>query len=531
MAELMRKHTPAVNDEVMSGIAVPYMKRVEEYLDSLFKSICRSSPEGLTYEGFKPCTPLEEYREVTKLRDSRRTFNIAHSSLYMVGYNFSYHGEPISTRYVHLPYVDDGGMMFLGGTRYQITPVLSDKVITPSMGNIFIRLIRDKITFRRLLHTVIVDGEIANQYVVWAGLYRRSAEHRKVPATTRAVTCGAHYLFAKYGFTETFKRYAGVVPIVGTDKEITREKYPISDWVIYSSNKVAPASYMSKFYKESNICVAVPRSEYSESVKSLLTGFFYVVDHFPERFKPDYIDSPDLWIILLGHIILSGLYGENKLYSDMMDHIAVLDDFMDGIIIEKLKETGREVESFYDLIMLVTNEYNSLILDSQNTINSIYGKSLEVLYHVLYSIFSGLIRVNYRLNKIGSRRELRISDINDAFYRNFTTGAIFKLTSNNIIATPVSYSGDHKFFRITGKITEQENVSHVGSGRARRNVIGDDKKLDISMIETGNLLHLPKSNPTPINHISPFVTLEPDTGTVIPNPAHAEVLSRTKDKF
>lgn len=530
MADMMAKHTPKVNDEIMGGIATKYMTRVEQYLDSLFKSIARSSPEGLEYEGYHRCTPMEEYREATKLRDSRRTFNIAHSSLYMVGYKFSFKGEEIATRYVSLPYVDDSGMMFLGGTRYQITPVLSDKVITPTMGNIFVRLIRDKITFRRLLHTVVVDDEIVNQYVMWVRLYRRSPEHRKRSSTTRANVSGIHYLFAKYGFSGVFERYTKATPVVGTEKTITRENYPKEDWVIYSSNKIAPPGYMSKFYKPSDIVVAVRRSEYTDTVKSILTAFFYTVDHFPSRFKPEYVDSPDLWIILLGNIILSGEYGENKLYNDMMDHLNVLDDFMDSIIIEKLRETGREVETFYDLIMLISNEYNDLILDSQNTINSIYGKTLEVLYHVLYDVFSGLIRVNYRLNKIASRRELRISDINDALYRNFTTGAIFKLTRNNVIATPVSYSGDHKFFKITGKITEQENVSQIG-GRSRRKIIDDDKKLDISMIETGNLLHLPDSNPTPINFISPFVTIEPETGTVIPNPEHAEVLESTKNKF
>lgn len=529
-SRLTEQNTPAVNANVMNGLACLYMTKVEDYIHQVFLSASKSLPEGLEYVGFERCTPQEEFEEVTKIKNNKRVYDLAKSDLYLVKYKFTYLGLPIADRFIYLPYVTEGGIFHLGGTPYHITPVLSDKVISPGHDNVFVRLLRDKIIFKRTYHTVILDGMRETPQIIWSRIYRKPNDNKKVPITTKAETSVAHYLFAKYGVSETFRKYAGFTPIFGED-EITEELYPKEDWVICeSSHEIAPKTYIGLDYRRTRIKLVIPRHKYSLIAQGLAVGLFYVVDHFPERFRADasYMDNTSLWMILLGHIVFSGLYGENKLFKSIEEHFVSLDACVDNIIIEKLKENNRHIENFYDLLAMILSDFNGMILDSENNSLSMYGKSLEVLYYVLYDITSGIFKANFRLSKLASKRTLQPKDITETFNKNIKMGAIFGLSSGKIITESVSYSGDHKYFKITSKITEQESLPGANRGKSKRMSVGEDKHLDISMVEAGSILFLSKSNPTPTNRLNCFVNIDLPTGTIVPNPELREVLEKTR---
>lgn len=519
---------PKLNPYVMEGLGTLYMSRVEEYIHQVFLSASKSLPPGLEYVGYERCTHQEEFEEITRPKNNKRIFDLARSDLYLVKYKFTFEGSPLPDRYVYLPFVNDGGIFYLGGTPYHITPVLSDKVISPGFDNIFVRLLRDKIIFKRCYHTVVIDGVVENTHVVWSQIYRKHRDNKKVPITTRAETCLVHYLFAKFGFNETFEKYAGFTPTIGYDTDITPEKYPDTDWIICSSQKVPPRSYIGSSYFATKLRLAIPRSKWNSITKALVIGFFYIVDHFPDRFKLGYEKDKKLWMILLGHIIFSGVYGENKLYKSIEDHFVSLDDYVDSIIIEKLKETGKHVCDFYDLMALILGDFNNLIHDSENTAMSMYGKNLEVLYYVLYDITKGIFKVNFSLSKLISKKRLTKDDVISAFNKNMKMGAIYGLSSGKIISEPVSYSGDHKYPKITSKITEQESLPGANRGKSKRLSVGKDKHLDISMVEAGSVLFLSKSNPTPTNRVNMFVNLDLKTGTIVPNPELKPILQKTQ---
>lgn len=530
MSRLMSTHTPPLNRQVMEGLAMTYMPKAEEYIDQVFRSANRSFPQGLCYVGYERCTPEEEFAEITKVKNNKRIFDLAKSDLYLVKYKFTFNGEAIPDRYIYLPYVNDAGIFSLGGAMFHVTPVLSDKVISPGIDSIFVRLLRDKIIFKRVGYNINVDGVNTATHVVWSQLYRKQRDNKKVPATTNAVTCVAHYLFAKYGFEETFRRYAGFVPEVG-EAEITTDHYPEKDWIICASTKTRPKTYKLDFYEGTEIRLAIPRSKWNNNVKALVTGFYYVVDNFPNRFKPGYLNSTSLWMILMGHIVFSGLFGENKLYQSIQEHFVSLDDYVDSIVVEKLKENNHHIENFYDLLMLIMGNFSSLALDSEHSTLSMYGKSLEVLYYVLYDITSGIFKVNFRLSKLASKKPLTMKDVVETFNKNMKMGAVFGLSSGKIITESVSYSGDHKYPKITAKITEQESLPGATRGRTKRLVMGEDKHVDISMVEAGSILFLSKSNPTPTNHVNPYVCLDLATGTILPNPKFADIREKTQNLF
>ena len=525
-ARLCEKHTPKVNDHVMRGLATLYMQKAEEYIDKVFRSASRSFPQGLTYIGFERCSPEEEYNEITKVKNNKRIYDLAKSDLYLVKYKFAFQDQPLPDRYVYLPFVGDAGIFSLGGALFHITPVLSDKVISPGFDSIFVRLLRDKIIFKRCYHSLIIDGVRETTHVIWSQIYRKPRDNKKVPITTKAVTTIPHYLFAKFGFTETFRKYAGFVPVVGED-EINENNYPKDNWIICESSQVKPKSFIGDFYEPTSIRLAIRKDMWTPTTKALVVGFFYCIDHFPNRFKPSYLDSQSLWMILLGHIVFSGLYGENKLFTSIQEHFMSLDDYVDTIVVEKLKENNYHVDDFYDLLALILGIFNNLVLDSEHSALSMYGKSLEVLYYVLYDITAGIFKVNFRLSKLASKKPLIIKDVVETFNKNMKMGAVFGLSSGKIISESVSYSGDHMYPKITSKITEQESLPGATRGKSKRLVVGEDKHIDISMVFAGSALFLSKSNPTPTNRVNPFINIDLSTGTILPQEKFLEVSAKT----
>lgn len=519
--EMIEQHSPKMNTSIMQGLACKHMANVESYIDTVFRSAARSFPEGFEYTPLERCTPDMEYYEVSKARNNKRTFDIAQSDIYLLRYQFKYEGRELPKTHIYLPFVRDAGIMYLNGTMYHITPVLSDKVISPGFDSIFVRLMRDKIIFRRLYHSVVINDVREMNYVIWSQIHRKTPD-KKVDKTTKAETCVAHYLFARFGFTETFKQYTGYVPIVGLD-EITEDLYPRDKFVIMQSAQVKPKSHMGMFYEPSEVRVAIAIEHYTPLMKSLLIGFFYIVDHFPARVQPDHLDNITVWRILLGHVIFSGAYGENKLFTNVNEHFGSLDDYVDTIVIDKLQESGYKIKNFYDLLALISEQFNDLVLDDSSAL-SMYGKSLEVLYYVLYDITASIFRVNFALGKLANEKKVTFDDVKETINNFIKPKAICNLTSGKIVTEAVSYSGDHKYFKLTSKITEQESLPGAMRGRSKRFVLDQGKHLDPSMLEAGSILFLPKSNPTPANKINPYIHLDEATGTVLQNPEFVTLL-------
>lgn len=535
MSRMMKPYVPPMNRDVMDGFGIHFMNAIEEYLDEHIKSVSVGLPECIKYEDYERCTPQEEFDEATKPRTNMRRFDLASSSIYMVKYYFTF-TEPngkkhIIPRHIYLPFVTDAGIMYLGGTSYQLVRVLSDLVFTPGHGTVFVRLTRDKNIVKRTYHTFVMDERKETRYVTYCTIYRNPSD-QKEQKTTKAETTLTHYILAKYGFSETFKRYCGFVPVIG-GTEITEETYPASDWIICRSTKIPPTGYIEKYYHGSDIRLAIPRNMWSMNVEGLVAGFYYVVDHFPHRFQPDlhYLDDVSLWKILIGHIVLSGNYGEQRLHAKISEHFESLDNYLDIVVKKKLEEMGIHLENYYDLLNYIIVHCNEMILRKGNNGLSVYGKHLEVLYYVLFEIISGFVTLNFRLNKMANRKPLNFKDVTENFNRRMRLGAVFKLQSENAAIEPVNSVGDHKYPKITSVVNDQENTSTSKRKKKAHVIVSRRHHLDLSMIQMGSVLNFPKSTPTPIVRINPWAVIDPDTGMVRPNPKLEKLFEENRPLF
>lgn len=529
LAELVANDTPKLNPAIMDGLAVSHMQHAEAYVDSVFKVAARGFPEGLLYLGCRQCTPKEEFDIVTKMKGTRRSYDIATSNMRLMQYFFEYKGEKLPPRYLYLPYVSDAGTIMISGSRFNISPILSDRVISIDMNNIFVRLLRDRLTFNRSSHHFMVSGRRETVQVAWSTIYHKQAKYKKLKPTVKANSTLMHYLLCKYGFTEAFKRFGNCSPVVG-GVEVNTNTYPQDKWVICSSTQIKPKGFGRGVYEPSTLRVAIKIEEFTPVVKNMIGGFFYVVDHFPARIRQtaDYLDSRRLWMILLGHIVFSGTLNEGKLHDDIADHISSLDEYLDSLVAMKLKEIGIEVDDIYQLFAVIIENFNDWLLGASDKVSSMYDKELSILYYVLYDITSAIFTLYFKLRAAG-KKQLTSKEIVATMKVILKPGLVFAMTRLHGEVSSISSSGDNKAFKITSTIIPQSKSSKL-NGRDRDALSDPGKRLNVSVAEVGAAFAMTKADPSGRSRINGCVTMTPEC-VITRNPKFVELLSEVQSKI
>lgn len=523
-ADMLEDCHPRMNREAVDGMAISKVSKMVEYVDSIFRSASRTFPPGLEYMGCAPCTPYEEYMESTKTHNNKRTYDLARSDLFMCKFNLTYKGEPLKPKFISLPFLGNGGIFWLGGSPYHISPVLSDQVISIGYDSVFVRLLRDKLTFKRMSHTIHCDGKSEAVPLVWSRIHRNSSKS-KVPPTTRAESTVLHYLFCRYGFSEAMRR------LIGTDvlamDTVSPTEYPPDQWVVCRTVGVPPKTYIGSVYTPSEINLVIPRTHWNATTKSIVAGCFYLFDHFPDHLKVISLNNKDWWTILLGHIVHSGNFSQAKLFNSMKEHFASIEDYVDGIISRKLEAIGHQIGNLYDLFELILLNFHKWAVENQNQLTSIYGRTLEIEYYTGFDISSSIFRFMFNLNKAASRKELSKKDVEELLTTHIKPGAIYKLRSGNLAVSSVSYSGDNKYPKISAIIAEQESRPGPKRGEHRRKLPSQQHRLHTSMLELGSFLFLPGSNPVAIARLNPYTTVDHHQAVIVPK-MHPELLQKTQ---
>lgn len=528
LARLVDQDTPKLNPLVANGLAMEHMKSVEKYIDQVFQSAAKGFPKDLLYHGGVRCTPQEEFDEITRKKNNNRsTYDVAPSYVYMMKYNFSWKGKMLPPRPLYLPFVTDAGMIKMGGSDFVISPVLSDRVISVGVSNIFVRLLRDRLTLEQLSHQYMENGKRQHAKVAWSLIYHKNdAKMKKVPATVKAECTLMHYLLCKYGFTDTFLKFGNCRPVVG-GLEVNHNVYPESDWVICTSTGVKPPKMGRGFWEAPTIRVAVRRDEMTQMVRNMLGGFFYVADHFPTRVTPDIIDHTQRWRVLLGHILFSGNIHEGWLDDQIADHMTSLDDYLDGLVVVKLKEIGHSVEDVYQLFALVIEKGNDWILGAADKIASMYDKELSILYYVLYEISSHIFKLYFKL-KAASKKELTDKEIISTMNLTLRTGLIYSIVKSHGEVSNISVSGDNKAFKVTTLLIPQGNSSKLSPKKDKAVMNDPSKRLHASVAEIGGYSALPKSAPDGRSRLNPCVRFDAK-GVIVRNPERIELLDRVQE--
>jgi hypothetical protein len=535
LLEHIDNSTPKVNPSVANGLVAEHLNYVEQYVDSVFRSAAIGFPQGMVYHGCKRCTPIEEYNEAIKKKGNKSVFDVAKSDVYLMEYLFSYKdelmpdGSKYIKKYLYLPYVGPGGAIHLGGSRFVISPVLADKVISIGINSVFVRLLKAKLTFNRTPHHYIANGERESIQVAWSEIYNKKAGGPTLKPSVKANCTMLHYLMCKYGFKESFKQFANCDAILGDETTITNENYPSENWVICESTRMKPKGFGKNYYNHTNLRIAIAKHEYTPTVKNFIASFFYIADHFPSRIRPEYVENTRLWMTLLGLLIWSDSVSEGKLHADVSDHIASLDEYVDALVNDKLREIGFPCANIYQLFALVITKFDEWLLTSDDRVNTMYDKELSVLYYVCYDLIESIFRLYFKLKAAG-KKDLNIKKIAGIMSIHLKPGIIYKLTREHGEVTTTSTPSDNKFFKITCLLVPQSSAGRARKKKDRVAISDPAKRLHVSIAEIGSCCALPKSEPSGRSRISPFLNISP-TGLVNRNERYRDLLDNIQQKI
>lgn len=527
------KRTKPINETIADGLAIKEMQFVEDYVDDIIRCAEKSFPEGLKYIDWKRLTPIEEYIRATEPRGSRSQFDVARNDVYMIQLNFEWEGERI-VKPIYLPFVRDGGMIAIRGSSFAISPVLADKGISLGTDSAFVQIPKAKITFKRTRHHFMAGSQRRTPNVVHSWLHnrdRKSARQIGKPAVTME-TALVHYLFAKYGVVETFRHFNGSDIQIGDSETINEETHPPSHWMICSSIKRKPRGLRVRVYQTSDLRVAIHKEDFDTISEAMIAGLFYVVDHFPSRVRPEFIDGTvhetRLWRTLLGLIIGGVTGGEGAIREAMDEHMDSLDSYIDAGAKASLEQGDIYANDLYELIYHVLEILSQMVVQSSDTISTMYDKQLMVLRYVLRDINDGIFNVLFRLKNRASKKDLTFTDVSKIIKQKLPTEAVLRMNNGGKHGevNSVSSPGDNKFFKITSNLILQTDSG--GNLRSAKTSKADKSKfLHASIAEVGSYGVLPKSEPTGRTRINPWVHID-ERGSIVRDPLKQDLIDNTQ---
>jgi len=522
LASVLEENVPKFNDKVVNGFATTEIPKAVEYIDNIIKNSMRTATSKLVYLGWRPLTPKEEFDSITNDKNVKVQYDISTSDLFKIALLFEYNGKPIPNRYLYIPYVSDGGIIKMSGTKFQMTPILSDMVISPGVDQVFTKLICGKIIFRRIIRNIKVNNEFKGGQIVYSSIHNSSNKNVGNNANVMIPPI-AIYLMAKLGFKEAFKKYTNVDVVITTNNvDHLRDKYDV-----YESTGHKPRAIRDNGYTGHNVKLLVPKGSITVLIENIITGIIYLFDIFPmnseelvNTINNNLVDQEIYyWKLLLGKLIFKDTYSIDRTYSDMVEHFKTLDSYIDPITKRDLAETGHIVEDFYDFLAIILTNYSDWLLNSKQYNNNVFNRYININYYILFNIIMGINKtITYVTNKSIGDNNLSENELLYTFNKQLSAKLIFDIVRSkavNISLLTIDYPGDNKYPKITSVLELQERANGVHKSKhsafpeSIRTITGPDLFL-------GSILYLPKKSPTPKCRINPFVKIDPVTSRIKP---------------
>lgn len=527
LLELVKGATPKFNKRVAEGFVMKEVAAVIPYVNNLILSAANDFPPGLVYIGMERVSPEEEYDQ--RVHKKNKTYDISKSTVFAVKLKFEYMGEPLRDYYLLLPYLEDGGTLTISGSTFTVTPVLIDKAYSVGIDSIFLYVNKNKLTFKQLAHNYYENGVRSSAFVVTTDMYRgRNSSKLKFDQlrnTHKMALLPIHYLLARDGVSGVFKRYFDAEVVIGPEDEITEELYDTSVWTICNSIGVKPPRFRVKYYKPSNVAIAIKNSDLDIVTRSAIAGVFYIIDHYPDRVKPEFADDPKLWYHLLALTIKPDVSQETVCIDKLDDHFRSLETFIDSQVKSTLADSNVYVDDIFDVLVDVIKTYSDRINITTEQLSSMYDKRLVILRYLLQGVRNMIFNMGFDLQSLkNSKKEYSKNDIDKIILARIKTTEIL-MANRNPEVNSISNPTDNMVPTMTLPVKQQTSMAGTKKGASPK--FTPALALSASIAEVGNLTSDAKDDFTGRSRLNPYVTLD-DDGTVIRNPELSEIIDKTQ---
>lgn len=533
-AQLIHQSIPRFNPIMADGIVMEQFKGLEDYIHQILINSSEHFVEGLAYKGYRRATPEEEVRflleKKANSKSSHWTVEMAESTIYLIILEFEFEGETIQHE-IYLPYLRRGGVMWIRGTANVLLPVLTATVfsVETMKQHIFLKLLAIKITFMRLNHSVLQDGHAVILPVVHGIIHKHNPKNSAHYETKKDESIKMHhatviYLFCEYGLSETFRRYAGFVPLVTHgNPDIPEEER--KNYTVFSSTRRKPTAVKVKHYEPHDLHMTIP-SKYKDDplVIGMVAGFFYIMDCY-SLFALNILEleDPDFWKVILGKTIFKTKDSVPVLLEQINRHMTNVRRMLDSNQIEDLAEAKIDVTEMIGLLAYVIGNFSRMLKETED--GSLYGKRLLVLRNVLEDIIIG---VNMLTFQSPTKRAPTSKSVKQDIARRLIPDRILAL-QNAIFRDIFSSPTDNFQLGISNRMLLQNNISKRGGKRSEITTSNPDLRLHSSVLDIAGYQIIKDTEVTGRYILNPYQAIG-RSGITKPNPAFADILKYLGDQ-
>lgn len=527
--EIMAREIPPINPDIANGIATIQVRTAESYIDRDLRACSEQLPEGIRYENFTRCTPMEEYKFLHQKKE-KNYVELSRSDMYMIDTHWSFHGKPMESRQMYMPFVGEAGIMHIRGTPYALNPVIGDVAVSVTRGGLFAWLGLTKVQFYRMNYHVFIDGKTQGGSVAHSNLYHRSTKSKaaKVGKNSLRSTL-VHYMLCRMGLTEMFTKHFGCSAVVIGDKdEVNYDRLDKDQWLICSSAGLGGHLRRPEWYESSRLCIALPRNEITADMIDAVIGVYYVVDTFPDQAVPRYVETPHMWQRLMGRIIFGDAMLETERMLLLREHLISIDGYVNYQSRRTLHQGGIMVDNIHEFFAWVVRELPVLIASAPTEVASLYGKRLMIVRYLLKDISRSIYLLMFRLRaQYNKKGRLSEKEVRDAMRKGLLRDRITVVNVGHAEVTTVSSPGDNKIFKITSTAVLQENTDSP-KGKGGGGSLNDPSKfIHTSVIEFCSYCAMGKNEPTGRGKLGTH-PITSERGDLQPNPKYRNLMEHTQ---
>ena len=516
MTSLERSIGGKFNHDLAMGYAHLEGDELAKLLDEiLYDAFSPEAALGIIYLGSEPCAPEEAVNEIHRASNSSG-YDISRSDMYTVRYTFKIGNETIH-RYRWMPIIGRGNLTVLGGSWYNIRPVITDKTISPGAEKIFIRLLRDKIGIGKMNYAVNLNGlRLLDMSVPMMRLFKTTPPRK---ATNCKITV-VLYLLGRYGLRHTLALFGvteyQIVPVAAASLD------PNS--LVYTSSQFGTRTEVDSIGKD--IAIILPAALRSKLVDQLMTNLFYLLDY--STVTVDQLDQVGEWQRLLGKI----MYGERStvwLTMNIRRHFDTLtnayvppvmkkiikDDFGDTLEIP-LKE-----DAFFQLLMVTFKNYDLWASLANEISATAYDKRISVSYFILYNTITRVNKIAWELAEAKTNGQVSEQSILKLLRKYFTLRGMYRMTERtNISVQAVTHHNSCYVYNMSTSAALQLNTGGSTGAQTANNSgppIDGTTLLHESHLSAGTLSAIGSSRMSPLSTLNVYAPVDRASMTIVPN--------------
>lgn len=191
------------------------------------------------------------------------------------------------------------------------------------LEQIFVRLLRDRLTFSRTGAWVKENGKVVRTDLVHSRIYHNKAKDKDKQATNNAFTSMPHYLFCKYGFAGTMESIWGL-----RRRSATIWMKNLIRWNGTSTKTQGiPPRGMNRRkkiidWRAPEIQVAIKKSDNTPTALPYISALFYVADYFRDKSRRIWLICPRGWIAPMGYMLFSENNNRGKIEEAVRKHLS-----------------------------------------------------------------------------------------------------------------------------------------------------------------------------------------------------------------